>query len=485
MRKVYVCGMLLCSLLMAGGCRKENPEIPESGSTADDLYYQNLFAYHIMDTYYLWVSDIQEGLSSWKTSEPDPVKKVESVRYPDDHWTALYTDASIFESAVSGDGSTYGAEFVLWNPRGTEDVNLLVLYTYADSPAAQAGLRRGDVFSTLNGSRMNMSNYKDVVNATFGGKSLTLSDGSRSVVLNAVSMYSNPVQTVRVLELDGQTIGYLHFTNFTLKAGEDLEKAFGSFKDAGIDRLVLDLRYNGGGYSATSVALGSMIAPLDDVNEGKLFTQDVYNDELGKYMGDNRFSYFSADCKLPLGAGTVHAAAVNSDLSEVWVITSGETASASEALICGLIPYMDVHLVGEQTYGKFCGGYLLRADEWYDAVGKNSDNGIDIAAGKKATEDWGLYVIASRYSDCNGVTLSMPVGIPVHYAAADNPLDGHELGDPDETMLAATLRAMGVSTKAPGPAAPAFTPLERPDVLVPAHAGLYIQSAGPIVANSK
>ena len=58
--------------------------------------------------------------------------------------------------------------------------------------------------------------------------------------------------------------------------------------------------------------------------------------------------------------------------------------------------------------------------------------------------------MSSRYSDKNGVTLSMPDGIPADYAAQDNPFDGHQLGDPEETMLARVLSlSTGTGTKAP------------------------------------
>ena len=58
------------------------------------------------------------------------------------------------------------------------------------------------------------------------------------------------------------------------------------------------------------------------------------------------------------------------------------------------------------------------------------------------TEKWGLYVIASRYTDCDGVTLSMPDGISVDYEAYDDPRDGYDLGDPSEAMLAVALGHM-------------------------------------------
>ena len=119
------------------------------------------------------------------------------------------------------------------------------------------------------------------------------------------------------------------------------------------------------------------------------------------------------------------------------------------------MPYMDVKLVGSDTYGKFCGGYLIQADNWYKAVEESAKSTIDTAAGIQYTSGWGLYVIASRYADCNGVTRSMPNGIPADYPATDTPEDGVQLGDPSESMLAAVLALAGGDLPSAAPISPA------------------------------
>ena len=70
-------------------------------------------------------------------------------------------------------------------------------------------------------------------------------------------------------------------------------------------------------------------------------------------------------------------------------------------------------------------------------------------------DNWGMYVMYSRYADCNGVTLSMPDGIAPDYEVGDDPLDGHDLGDPEETMLAFTLRLIDGRTRSSESATPA------------------------------
>ena len=251
-------------------------------------------------------------------------------------------------------------------------------------------------------------------------------DDGRTLYLQSREMYENPVQTSTTLDYGGKRFGYLHYTNFTMDSCKDLETVFAGFKADGITDLVLDLRYNSGGYVITSVTLASMIAPLDAVENRSIYNKNVYNDLLTQ--SDEDVERFEKEVTYPSSSGqdvTVHPLKVNPGIEHLWVLTSGQTASASEALICGLKPYMDVTLIGKQTSGKFTGGVLVKATNWFDSL-------------KDA-----------RYSDCNGVTLSMPDGISPDYEVSDNPADPTPLGSPQEKMLAA---ALSIATGGPVPA---------------------------------
>lgn len=441
---------LLALLLLPLACSKVSVDEPEQETQPADQtdYYANLFAFNNMKAYYLWADEMAEQISNW-TYGDKPIEKVASLRYRDaggnlvDRWTELMEDCSSFMSSVTGNGKTFGMEFVLWGVQNSNDVVMVVTFTYEGSPARLAGLKRGDVITTLDGQTINRDNYVELLTEKIYNYPGTLKLGLRGgsdVQMTAVQMYSNPVHLAKTLEAGGKKMGYLHFTNFTMDACLALEQAFRQFKADGIEELVLDLRYNTGGYSTTAAVLGSMIAPPSVVEEGAVFNKEVYNSTLSSSMSEETRFAKTFTLTFSNSKQTVNALAANPGIKKLWVITTGHSASASESLICGLIPYMDVTLVGSTTYGKFCGGYLITAEDWYDYLAKE-DTKIDCAAGKNSTEGWGIYVIASRYADCNGVTLSMPSGIPVpddHYAE-DSPRDGFDLGDPRESMLAAVL----------------------------------------------
>ncbi|MBP3256838.1 MAG: hypothetical protein J6M23_02410 [Bacteroidales bacterium] len=429
---------ILGALVLLTACEKKNPE-PEVNPV---LYYSNTFAYNVMSTYYLWKDEVASQLKNWGLYD-DAVAKVESSRYSADKWTTLYEDYTAFESSVTGNGKSFGLDFGLfWADEAKTRIAAVVNYTYEGGPAQKAELGRGDIILTIDGQEMTKDNYAGLAGKLYEGGSVTLGLlGGRSVTLDAVQMYENPVQTVLTFDNGGKKYGYLHFTGFTLDACKDLEEVFQAFKEEGIQELILDLRYNGGGYAYTATALASMIAPAEVVKAQKVFNRDVYNDLLGDDLDSE--TLFSDEFSYTSSAGnkmTVKPLEVNPGVSHLWVIVSGNTASASEALICGLKPYMDVTLVGQTTYGKFCGGNLIPAGEWFDSVKRsNPSTTLDCDTGKAALPHWGLYVITSRYADCNGVTLSMPSGIPADVAAQDNPFDGFELGTLAETMLSAVL----------------------------------------------
>lgn len=441
--------LLTASLLLALSCKKQSAPEPEPTPARDALYYVNLFAYNVMNPYYLWRDTMVPALEDWKTNT-DPIKKVESLRYKEadklvDRWTELMEDYTPFQSSVSGNGKSFGLSFVLLRVKDSQDVVMEITHTFADSPARKAGLVRGDIVRTVDGVTLNMSNYAKILNEKIydfpGTIALGMLNGS-TVNMTAIQMYENPVHVAKILDVKGQKVGYLHFTNFTLDACKDLVEAFRKFKADGIQELVLDLRYNTGGYVITSQVLASLIAPPDVVKQKSIFNKEIYNSVIGPQMDSE--THFDSTMEVSLSSGKIMLNMLNANpgIRRLWVLTTGQSASASESLICGLKPYMDVRLVGSQTHGKFCGGYLITAENWYQQLEKEKTD-INFQEAYSYTKTWGLYVIASRYTDCNGVTLSMPDGIPADYEAYDDPRDGYQLGDPSESMLSVVLSQMG------------------------------------------
>ena len=215
--------LVLIPLLLVFSCKKQ---ITPSASTRDLKYYTNLFAYNIMNPYYLWRDTMVAELEDWNYTL-DPVEKVASLRYKEggtlvDRWTQLMEDYTPFQSSVTGNGKSFGMDFVLRRVKDSQDVVMEITFTYADSPARKAGLKRGDVV------RLNDKIYDFPETIRLG-----LEDDS-TVTMTAVQMYANPVHVAQTLDVKGRKVGYLHFTGFTLDASKDLVDVFRQFKADGI-----------------------------------------------------------------------------------------------------------------------------------------------------------------------------------------------------------------------------------------------------------
>lgn len=456
----WICALVAVAGVMAG-CEKPSP-VPEEYRGLDEetraqRKYVNLFAWNAMNTYYLWRDEVSAALEKWGDWD-EPIQKVADVRYKDaqghdiDRWTMLTDDFSSFSGGVSGHTRTNGMDFVLYYAdQAKTRICAVVTYTYAGSPAEKAGLKRGDVILTLDGQEMTPDNYQELVrDRLLGGGTVKAGlRGGGTVTLTAVDMYEDPVQTACVLENAlGRKVGYLHYTSFTLDSCDDLVEAFRGFTQAGIDDLVLDLRYNGGGYIITEEVLASLVAPVREVEAKSILSREIYNATLTKEIGADT-TFFRTDFSFRDGGEThvVSTQGANPDLPRLYVLATGSSASASESLVCCLKPYMDVILLGNRTSGKYCAGVMLEASSWYAGVKDNLEEG-EYEKAKPYVDNWGLYVMYARYADRDGVTLSMPDGIAPDYEVNDNPLDGYPLGDPRETMLAAALELMEGGTRA-------------------------------------
>lgn len=256
--------------------------------------------------------------------------------------------------------STYGFEFELTNdPTGTTAHTFArVLYVLPQSPAEKAGIQRGDWISAIDGERITSGNYSLLQQGgemslarnylTSKDNMLTWQTGDTLHVSPSVAMEINPFLVDTLYETNGQRIAYLVYNEFSTGPQNDgsesvydeqMKQIFSRFKAQTPDAFILDLRYNNGGYLQCAQALGSLLAPVSDM--GKDFINLTKNNKANPQTESYPFDSKYADANL--------------NLSKVYILISDYTASASEAVINGLIPYMgteNVVLIGQRTEGK-------------------------------------------------------------------------------------------------------------------------------------
>ena len=246
---------------------------------------------------------------------------------------------------------------------------LYVLFADKNSPSGLAGVKRGYMITAINGSSnisydgSNGANVNTVINAVYNDPQATFTfkkpDGTSFTTTLAKAVYNiNPVLFDSVYTVGGKKVGYFVFNTFSAVDNNgptltktELDRVFGEFQSAGINDLIVDLRYNGGGSVGTSEYMDSLIAPASVA--GKEMYHYLYNDKLTAME-----SQIGLEDKVMFNGGG------SLNLDHVFFIGSSHTASASELTINNLKPYMDVKLVGDTTYGKPVGFFTFHITDF-------------------------------------------------------------------------------------------------------------------------
>ncbi len=433
---------------------------PEVKYYTNENYYAGFFAFNVISDVYLWNEEIKASLSNWKMDE-DPIKKVDALRYKEngeyvDKWTQLTNNYEAFIGGVDGvPTTTYGYDFQLYYKDNTRTTLVAVItYVYPDSPASKAGLHRGDAIFTVNGKDITIDNYAELLFYTSSGTFAILNDKGdalENITMTAINMYENPVLMTKVFDCGGKKVGYLVYLSFTLDSCEDLIKAAKSFKEQGVTELILDLRYNGGGYVITENVLASMLAPQEAVANKEVFQTEVYNKsymEAYKKEGVDLNTYFETEYKFEHNKKEYSFSTkdANIGLNKIYALVASGSASASESVLVGLLPYMDIEIIGEQTHGKYCTGWILSATDWFELNKDFFKEGADYDEYQKwdtYAKNWGIYVMVSRYADKNGNCPCMPDGFTPNKEVEDNPEEPYDLGDDREALLREALTKAG------------------------------------------
>lgn len=289
-----------------------------------------------------------------------------------DRFSWIQPSADELRASLGGQSKSTGIEYRVLARPGTSNVMLSVLYVHLNSPALRAGLRRGDIITRVNGQLLTGTNYLDLLSTgdafTFALANVT---GSGAIVENgqvrqvsAVVLQQDPVLLDSVYTIGGRKIGYVVYTQFNPGLynpngpqtdetyDNKLNAIFARFKQQGVNELVLDLRYNPGGYVSSSTRLASLIGK--NVDASKVFYTQQWNNLVTTELDRQRNGAGWRTQKFMTMPNNIGA-----NLSRVFILTSGRTASASELVINGLRPFMDVRTIGTTTVGKNVGSITI------------------------------------------------------------------------------------------------------------------------------
>ncbi|HAN00536.1 MAG TPA: peptidase S41 [Marinilabiliales bacterium] len=383
--------------------------------TNSDNIMVNEWIFDVMTEVYFWYDEIPTSIR--RGTETAPEEYFNSMLYTEeDEWSFITDDYTGLMAEFEGTPKTLGFAPAFGQFTGTNDVFAVVQYVYDNSPAEKAGLKRGDIILKINGTQLNTTNYADLTfsdsyTATLGEYSGSgIYETGNTVTMAAVVMEVNPFLLDTVITVNDQKIGYMVITEFTneenfTKYGEPV---FRSLKSQGIKNLVVDLRYNRGGEMNASIWLASALAPYTDTWNQQVLVKLTYNDLLQDDADQNNQSIYRFQT----------IAEDNLDLNTVYFLTTHySTASASELVIVGLEPYMDVIQVGENTYGKYTGMWAIPDTE------------------EPARHNWGILPIVMKYANANGKT-DFKEGLVPDYYLEENPFVDVPFGDLDDPLFA-------------------------------------------------
>ncbi|TXE10697.1 peptidase S41 [Gelidibacter salicanalis] len=350
----------------------------------------NDFVWKAMNIFYLYKDQVpnladtrfetDKAYADYLNSFSKPEDLFESLIYQRevvDRFSFITSDYIALEQQFAGVFKSNGLEFDFYRqPQDPNAVFGLVRLALNDSPASMAGVKRGQIFNAINGVPMTVDNFASLLGpdtytlnfAEYDTNNTATADDDKVVsndkkaTVTKIEYNENPIHISKVLQVNGQKIGYLMYNGFTRNYDKQLNAAFGDFKAAGVQHLVLDLRYNGGGSVNTAALLASMITGQFT---GQVFSKLVYN----KNLQSENTSFNFRDTATEAG-GTINSL----NLSKVYVLTTNRTASASELIINSLSPYIDVVQIGGKTTGKSQASITLYDSENYDRANANPNH---------------------------------------------------------------------------------------------------------------
>ncbi|MGF1670332.1 MAG: S41 family peptidase, partial [Balneolaceae bacterium] len=345
MKKHFHLLFFLAAVLTLTGCGDSSSTGPDE--TIERASAERQFIWNAMNFWYFWQSNVPEladngqffeneqAFQNFLMSFSDERALFQSLLYTqEDDFSFFIDDFEVFMQSQQGISKSFGFRFGLVQISGTNDVFGYVQFVNPDSPADNAGLKRGDIFRGVNGVRLNINNFQSALSGdNYDLIMAVIQDGSivetgETVQVQAVTLQTDPVFRASVLETGSAKVGYLKYNSFQRNSHERLNDVFAMFDAEGINELVVDLRYNGGGSVTTSNALATMISGLDNSSEFARFTFNSKRSDLNDPVFFlNQLPIFNDE-----GQQTGQIPINKLSINRVIFLTGFGTPSASETL---------------------------------------------------------------------------------------------------------------------------------------------------------
>lgn len=425
------------------GCSDDDSPTPKPnpGSELDAQH----FMWQAMNLWYFWQAEVDDladdrfstnaQYTDYLEANPDPESFFNNkLLHTEDRFSFLDSNYEDLVNSLGGISKSHGMEFGLVLLSGSNDIFGYVQYILPGSNASTKDLKRGDLFTRVDGVQLTATNYEDLLfgandSFTLGMAHLegtTLYDDAKEVSLTKLpNQVENPILVAKTLDVGGTKVAYLMYTRFLGSFDEQLNQAFGSFKAAGATELVLDLRYNPGGSVNSSRLMASMVK---GTNTSDLYIRQRWNAKIQAELPASDLEDYFAD-------KTTDGTDINSlNLSRVFVLATNGSASASELVMNGLEPYVEVIHIGETTRGKNEFSITLVDDiEGAFIYNETRENKIN------PDNHWGLQPLVGRNENADGF-YDYTSGLNPDIELGEDLTNMGVLGEVDEPLLARALQ---------------------------------------------
>lgn len=450
MKKVLYLFIGVSLLLISCNNDDENPIFNPTLEGNSNAVVQN-FMWKAMNFWYFWQAEVpnlsdrrfssDSEYTEFLEATPDPNAFFSSIQFNEDRFSFSNSDYTTLVNNLNGISKSNGLEFGLVRFGDGDDVFGYVRYIIPNSDAATKDIQRGDIFTRVNGTQLTGANFGDLLFGTNDTYTLglavingnTIEDTTEEVSLTKFEgLTENPVLVSTTLDVGGTTVAYLMYNGFTRDFDSELNDAFGDFVAAGATELVLDMRYNPGGSVNSSRLLASMVY---GANTSDLYIRQRWNAKVQNQLSAAQLEdYF---------ANTVNGTALNTlNLNRVYVIATNSSASASELVMNGLAPYVDVIHIGETTRGKNEFSITMVDDPGNNYIfDRDRENNIN------PDNSWAIQPLVGRNENADGF-FDYTSGLVPNIELEEDLANLGVLGNPNEALLARALQEIsGTSSK--------------------------------------